>query len=144
MKKVNFSYLTLLIATGALLFLISSVIVSVVTHSLSINLLLGISIILVIITIPGIILVIIETAREKPVNKSTVTTATKDITTRFILREGPVTIDAPDAESAVKAWQEIHENLLKGESHLKAESQLTVEVKEPEELDVPETKEEEE
>lgn len=58
-------------------------------------------------------------------DSDSVTTATKGTTIR-INQEGPVTIEAPDAESAIKALR----GLFKGESSLKGE--LTVEETKPE------------
>jgi hypothetical protein len=63
---------------------------------------------------------------------------------QFILREGTVTIEAPDAESALKLFQGIHENIMKHEELLKVESQGTMEEIKHEAPDVPETKENEE
>jgi general stress protein CsbA len=100
-------------------------------------------IILISISILSSIFVVFQTAQEKRANKpdnDKVTTVTKDMAGRFILREGPVTIEAPDAESAVMMFQAIFH----GESSLKVESGLTIEVKEPEERDAPETKKDEE
>lgn len=104
-------------------------------------------IILISISILSSIFVVFQTVQEKRANEpdnDKPTTVTKDITARFILREGPVTIDAPDVESAMKAWQEIHENFMKSENLLKAESQSMMEETKPEVPDVSETKETEE
>lgn len=126
MKKVNLSYLTLIIAASALLSLIAGLIISVVTHSLSINLLFGIGIFLAIAAIPGIILVIIETAQEKRASKpdnDKATTVTRGVGIRIKVADEDVSIEAPDAESAIKVLQEIHENAMKHENLLKAQSQ---------------------
>ena len=130
MKKVNLSYLTLIIAASALLSLIAGLIISVVTHSLGINLLFGIGIFLAIAAIPGIILLIIETAQEKRANKpdnDKATTVTRGVGIRIKVADEDVSIEAPDAESAIKVLQEIHENAMKHENLLKAQSQGTME-----------------
>jgi hypothetical protein len=92
-------------------------------------------VILVVASIALGILVIFQTAQEKRTNKvdnNKPTTTTKDITGRFILREGPLTIEAPDAEGAIEVYQKIHENFMKSENLLKAESQSMMEETKPE------------
>lgn len=102
------------------------------------GLLIGFGIGLVIGSIIAGIVVIIEIMlerRTKKANDITTTTEMKDITMRFHLREGPVTIEAPDVKSVIEVLQGIQENLLmKSENRLKAESHLTVEIKEPEDF----------
>lgn len=147
MRKASVEGITISLILSTIVLLVIGIVLSLSIRNFSINNLLFISIILVLATISSTMFVVIKVAREKRANRSDseeVTTVTKDITARFILREGTVTIEAPDAESAMKLFQEIHENVMKHENLLKAESQGTMEETKPEAPDVPETKENEE
>jgi hypothetical protein len=144
MKRTFLLEITIAIALTAILTMTAGIIANLIpTLAFNGNAWLLVGVFFVILTIPGTIVIILQTAHEKRANKpdeDKPTVATKDISTRFILREGPVTIEVPDAESAIKMLQVI----LNGKSSLKVESGLTIEVKEPEERDAPETKGDEE
>lgn len=144
MKKVSLLEITITIALIALLSIIVGILVNVVAaQGVNGNAWLLVGVFLVILTVLGTLFVIIQTVREKQQNQpdtSNVTSVSKDIAGRIIIREGPVTIEAPDAESAIKMLQVI----FSGKSSLNVETGLTIEVKEPEERDAPETKRNEE
>jgi hypothetical protein len=144
MKKTNPVIITFIIALGALVTLAAYILLNLVTAQVTnSNGIVFLSIFLVIAVIIGSILVIIQTVREKQQNQPDnhkVTTETKSIGIRIKVADEDVSIEAPDAESAIKMLQVI----FNGKSSLKVESGLTNEVKEPEERDAPETKRDEE
>jgi hypothetical protein len=140
MKNVKYTYPALITALIALVSLAAGIIVSLATQN---PILLIVSVGFIIAAATAGIFVIIETVQEKRDDKSDaskVTTATKSAMGRIRISEGPLTIEAPDAESAIKMLQVIFQ----GKSSLKGELGLTVEVKEPEGKDAPETKNDEE
>src|SRR5438270_11228548 len=68
---------------------------------------------LIIISIIGSMFVIYQAVQEKRVNKpdeNKATTVTKGITLRINVNGEPVTIEAPDAKTAIEVYQELHKN----------------------------------
>jgi uncharacterized protein YhhL (DUF1145 family) len=146
MKNVNYiTSVSITVALITFLSLLVGILVNILTGTTrNISWLLTFSVILVLVSLGLGILVIISTVREKQASKpdeNKGTIVSKDITIRFNLGEGPVTIDVPDIKSAVEVLQGIQENLMKSENHLKAESRGTMEQTKPETPDVPDTKE---
>ncbi|SRR6266567_5406142 len=132
MKASNSALIASIIALVSFLTIgITFLINAVTNNSKVVPVLTYIWIALIVIVILCGILVIIQTVREKRQNQpetSNVSPVSKDIATRFVLGEGPVTVEVPDAESAIKVLQAVFH----GESSLKVEPGLTIEVKKAE------------